>query len=398
MTRMLVVAPPVGPIGSGEAGGVETHLLNLAPILIARGHVLGLIAPAGSVISVPRVTVYQVAGEASPSATRAGRAETTVARTGGVLENMWEQALRVQQDYDVVVGVSYDWLPFYLTPFFCTPVVHWISICSAMDEVDSIIEKRWREGVLKLAMYTGAQADTYPFLQRELVHLLYGGVNATVFRYNSQPENRLCWAGRISPEKGLEDAIAVAQAMGMPLDVCGKIQDEAYWQSLPKAQIVYHGFLPPKELQSRYANARVSLVTPRWNEAFGNTIIESMACGTPVVAYNRGGPAEIIEHGKSGMLVPQGDIRALVEGVRKAIGLDRSAVRARAGEFTFETMAGRFEAWIQCRRVQRRRRPTAPAARTRTRTAARESRVGLEIQCAILPVSMTGTIRFRTYA
>jgi UDP-glucose:tetrahydrobiopterin glucosyltransferase len=345
----LFVAPPVGSIGSGEAGGVETHLLNLVPILVERGYAVGVVAPAGSV--VPRATVYQVAGEMSASATRAARAAITVARTGGVLENMWDHALRVQRQYDAVIGVSYDWLPFYLTPFFSTPVGHWITICSAMDEVDRIIEKRWREGGLKLAMYMDAQARTYPFLEGGRIHLLYGGVDTVVFRYNSQPRDRLCWAGRISPEKGLEDAIAVARALDMPLDVCGKIQDEAYWQAAmcdAGARVVYHGFLGPVKLQRRYANAHATLVTPRWIEAFGNTVIESMACGTPVVAYDRGGPAEIVEHGRSGVLVPrEAGVEGLVEGVRVAATLDRRMVRARAGEFSFFRMADRFAAWIE---------------------------------------------------
>jgi len=341
----------VGPIGSGEAGGVETHLLNLAPILVERGYRVGIVAPEGSVAPTAGVTLYQVAGEVSPSATRAERTAITVARTGGVLESMWDQAIRLQSQYDVVIGVSYDWLPFYLTPFFRTPAGHWITICSAMDEVDAMIEKRWREGGLKLAMYTGAQARTYPFLESERVQLLYGGVDTAVFQYNSQPLDKLCWAGRISPEKGLEDAIAVARALGTPLDVCGKIQDEGYWRAVMRdagEQVVYHGFLGPVELQRRYANARATLVTPRWIEAFGNTVIESLACGTPVVAYDRGGPAEIVEHGRSGILVPQeAGVEALVEGVRAAVRLDRRVVRARAGEFSFVRMADRFGGWVE---------------------------------------------------
>jgi UDP-glucose:tetrahydrobiopterin glucosyltransferase len=297
------------------------------------------------------VALHQVAGTISPSATRAARDAVFVARTGGVLENMWDCALRMQSDYDVVIGVSYDWLPFYLTPFFSLPVGHWITICSAIDEVDGIIEKRWREGGLKLALYTGAQARTFPFLDGDRVHLLYGGVDTAVFQYGAEPEQRLCWAGRISPEKGLEDAIAAARALDMPLDVCGKIQDEGYWRTVIRdagAQVAYHGFLGPAELALRYAGARASLVTPRWVEAFGNTVIESMACGTPAVAYDRGGPAEIVEHGTSGILVPrETGVQGLVNGVRAAMGLDRQVVRARAGEFSFEAMADRFQEWVE---------------------------------------------------
>jgi UDP-glucose:tetrahydrobiopterin glucosyltransferase len=347
----LIVAPPVGPIGSGEAGGVETHLLNLSPILVARGHRVGIVAPAGSGVPVAGVTLYPVAGEVSPSATRAERSAITVVRTGGALENMWDQAGRLQGQYDVVIGASYDWLPFYRTPFFGTPIGHWITICSAMDEVDRIIEERWREGVLKVAMYTGAQARTFPFLESERIHLLYGGVDTAAFKYNALPRDRLCWAGRISPEKGLQDAIAVARALDMPLDVCGKIQDEAYWRAAMRdasAQVIYHGFLGPDELQRRYADARATLVTPHWIEAFGNTVIESMACGTPVVAYDRGGPAEIVVNGRSGILVPRdAGVEGLAEGVRAAVGLDRRVVRARAEEFSFGRMADRFEAWVE---------------------------------------------------
>jgi UDP-glucose:tetrahydrobiopterin glucosyltransferase len=346
----------VGSIGSGDAGGVETHLLQLAPLLVERGNQVGIVAPAGSV-APPGVTVYQVAGEASPSATRAERSARTAVRTGGVLENMWDRALRLQRDYDVIVGVSYDWLAFYLTTFFSTPVGHWITICSAIDEVDEMIRQRWREDGLQLALYTGTQARTFPFLQNERVHLLYGAVDTDVFTYNPEPQNRLCWAARISPEKGLEDAIAAAEALDMPLDVCGKIQDRQYFERVTRGAregaIVYHGFLPPAELQRRYAAARATLATPRWTEAFGNTLIESMACGTPVVAYNQGGPAEIIEHGKSGVLAPERDIQALVQGVREAVRLDRSEVRARAAEFSFARMADRFENFLLDLRITR---------------------------------------------
>ena len=330
---------------------METHLLSLAPILAGRGYEVGIVAPAGSAVPVAGVTLYQVAGKASASATRAERDATTVACTGGVLENMWEQALRLESRYDVAIGVSYDWLPFYLTPFFGIPVGHWLTIGSAIDEVDRIIEKRWREGGLKLALYTGAQARTYSFLESDQVHLLYGGVDTAVFRFNSRPRERLCWAGRISPEKGLEDAIAVARALDMPLDICGKIQDVGYWQAAMRdagPRVVYHGFLGPVELQRRYGDACATLATPHWIEAFGNTVIESLACGTPVVAYDKGGPAEIVEHGRSGILVRQeAGVAGLVEGVREAVRLDRGVVRARAEEFSFVRMADRFEAWVQ---------------------------------------------------
>lgn len=82
------------------------------------------------------------------------------------------------------------------------------------------------------------------------------------------------------------------------------MQDEAYWQQIcrdfPDAPIEYVGFLNTEELQQELGKCRALLMTPRWLEAFGNVAIEALACGVPVIAYARGGPAEIIKDGKTG--------------------------------------------------------------------------------------------------
>ena len=96
----------------------------------------------------------------------------------------------------------------------------------------------------------------------------------------------------------MEDAVAAARALGMPLDVCGKIQDTQLlgvsntrqWRGDHLSRL-----LGPADLARRFGEARVTLATPHWIEAFGNTVIESMACGTPVVAYDAGGPAETMD-------------------------------------------------------------------------------------------------------
>jgi UDP-glucose:tetrahydrobiopterin glucosyltransferase len=158
------------------------------------------------------------------------------------------------------------------------------------------------------------------------------------------------WAARISPEKGLEEAVEAARQAGLPLHVCGKVQDEVYWrsitQSAPAEAITYHGFLSHRELNTVVGRAAAMLVTPKWLEAFGLTVIEALACGTPVIAYDRGGPAEIVEHGKSGFVVPAGDTRAMAAAVRRADLLRRADARRRAEEFSVTRMADRVEEWV----------------------------------------------------
>ena len=89
------------------------------------------------------------------------------------------------------------------------------------------------------------------------------------------------------------------------------------------------------------------LVTPKWTEAFGLTTIEALACGTPVLAYARGGPAEIVEDGKSGFLIEPDDTDELLGAISRISELSRAQARARAEQFTVDNLALHFERWIE---------------------------------------------------
>ncbi|PJF47565.1 MAG: glycosyltransferase [Chloroflexi bacterium] len=349
--RVLFLTSPVGPLGSGEGGGVETNLMNLTPILARRGHTVAIAAPAGSVQPAPEVFVYQVGGNPPPYATTARRDAPVICQPDGVLERMWELAMRVQDQYDVIIGINYDWLAYYLTPFFKTPVGHIISIVSTIDAVDAIIRERFYEYPNHFAVNTCAQASTFPFIDPCRMMSLYGGVDLARYSLNLAPQDRICWVARISPEKGLEDAFAVAQRLRIPLDVCGKMQHPEYWEACvaryPDVDVTYHGFLNQDALHRVVRNAKALLMTPHWIEAFGNTCIEAMAGGTPVIAYNAGGPSELVQDGVSGFLVPPRDVDALVEAVRRVDRLDRRLVRKRAEKFSLERFADRYERFIE---------------------------------------------------
>jgi UDP-glucose:tetrahydrobiopterin glucosyltransferase len=165
------------------------------------------------------------------------------------------------------------------------------------------------------------------------------------------PGNALAWLGRISPEKGLEDALEAAELAQVPLKILGKLEDATYWQTLcqrfPRAADCYLGFLPTHELQQVLRQCRALVMTPRWVEAFGNVAIEALACGVPVIAYARGGPAEIVQPGKTGWLVPPDDVRGLVNAIAKIDQLDRQACRRQAEtDYSLDALALRFEQWF----------------------------------------------------
>jgi UDP-glucose:tetrahydrobiopterin glucosyltransferase len=159
------------------------------------------------------------------------------------------------------------------------------------------------------------------------------------------------WVGRIAPEKGLEDAVAASQLTGIPMKIMGFLENESYWRQIvrdyPNAPVEYVGFLSTTELQKRLRQCRSLLMTPRWVEAFGNVAIEALACGVPVIAYRRGGPAEIIEDGKTGFLVEPDSVEGLVEAMGQLDNIDRHACRQRAeAEYSNQAMGDRIEQWL----------------------------------------------------
>jgi UDP-glucose:tetrahydrobiopterin glucosyltransferase len=346
--RLLFVSTPISPIGAGDGGGVETTLRQLTPALRNRGHTVAVIAPAGS--TVPGgIRIHQTPGEPPPSATTGGRDSPSIVNPNGVLERMWEVARALASQYDAIIGMTYDWISYYLTPFLPIPVLHWITLPSRIDSVDAEICQQFSRSPDRFAFYSRTQASTFPFVDARLVRIIPGAVDTDQFQFSSEPEPILVWAARISPEKGLEDAVRVAQETGLPLHVCGKIQDQDYWRdimaSIPAKKVTYHGLLSHEYLRHVLAKGMAMLVTPKWVEAFGLTVIEALACGTPVIAYDSGGPSEIVEHGKSGFLVPPNNVRAMVDTVGKVPLLRRADARVRAEDYSILRMAERTEEW-----------------------------------------------------
>ncbi len=267
-----------------------------------------------------------------------------------VLANMWEYARQVQTEYDLIINFAYDWLPFYLTPFFRTPIAHLVSMGSLSDTMDRIIGQIVVQFPGTIGVHTEIQAATFPFASQ--CKYLSSGVDLSLYQFCAQPENQLAWLGRIAPEKGLEDAVAAAQITGIPLKIMGKIQDENYWQKIcakyPQAPIKYLGFLTTNQLQQELSKCKALLMTPRWVEAFGNVAMEALACGVPVISYRRGGPIEIIEDGKTGFLVEPDSVDGLVDAIAHLNQIDRLACRQQAElEYSLEALGSRFENWFK---------------------------------------------------
>ncbi|MDX2255803.1 MAG: glycosyltransferase family 4 protein [Pseudanabaenaceae cyanobacterium bins.39] len=344
--KLLFLSTPVGALGSGIGGGVELTIQNAAKALMARGHYVEIVAPEGSCTNVTKLVA--IAGSLQTSAQTEVGTEMVAFPQNSVLENMWSYAREVQDQFDLLFNFAYDWLPLYLTPFLRRPVAHWISMSSLSPVMDQMVSKTVLYCPDAIAVNTRACADTFESGDRLMI--MGKGIDVSQYKFVANPQQpSLAWVGRISPEKGLEDAAQAAQATGMPLHVFGLIQDHDYWQQIQTQfpQIHYEGFLATADLQAKLGQSSALLMTPRWVEAFGNAAIEAFACGVPVIAYRSGGLTEIVRHGQTGFLVDMGDVSGLVKAVLQLGQIDRLACRQQVeAEYSLEVWGDRLDRWF----------------------------------------------------
>lgn len=346
--KLLFVSTPVGPLGTGVGGGVELSLFNIAQEMLQRGHILQIVAPVGS--KFPQLPIVEIPGKVQIIAQSQERNTPIMMPDNSLLANMWEYARQVQGEYDLIVNFAYDWLPFYLTPFFNRAIAHFVSMGSLSEAMDEIVAKIANDSPGTIGFYTPSQAETFALKQE--CPCLSSGIDLSLYEFCPSPDNYLAWLGRIAPEKALEDAIEAAQIANIPLKIMGKMQDEEYWQQIsqyyPNAPIEYLGFLSTTDMQQQLRQCKALLMTPRWLEAFGNVAIEALACGVPVIAYRRGGPAEIVQDGKTGFLVEPDSVEGLANAIARLPEIDRSTCRQSAEtEYSLTALGDRFENWFR---------------------------------------------------
>jgi glycosyltransferase involved in cell wall biosynthesis len=159
------------------------------------------------------------------------------------------------------------------------------------------------------------------------VATVYNGINTDAYKPGNKPtRDYLFWAGRLTPKKGPEDAIEVAKKLGMPIVMAGEVTEPKYFEEKIKplidgvsVQLAQHENM--EHIIALYQNAKVTIVPTKWNEPFGLVPVESMACGTPAVSYERGGVAETIAEGTGFLVKEQEGIDGLARRVKQIIDM-----------------------------------------------------------------------------
>lgn len=243
---------------------------------------------------------------------------------------VWEalhvaHALESSGSFDLVHN-NLDWLPLAFDAFWRAPVVTTIHGFSGAGILPAYARSR-------SAYVSISDADRSPDL--DYVATVHHGIDMSEFRDLPARGDDLVAFGRIHPDKGTAEAIEIAARAGRRLVLCGIIQDPAYFAERVEPHIdgdhvVYRGSVGPAERTEVLGSAAALLHPIGFDEPFGLSVVEAMACGTPVIAYRRGSMPEVIDDGVTGFVVS--GIEEAVASVPLAVRLDPEAIRARARE------------------------------------------------------------------
>ena len=268
---------------------------------------------------------------------------------GGYEENrqiepkVWEclhisELFEKANDYDLIHN-HFDFLPLTYSKLVTPPVVTTIHGFSS-PRILPVYEK-YNEKTFYVAI---SEADRSPNLN--YIATIHHGIDLHDFTFVPEPEDTLLFFGRIHPDKGAKEAIEVARAVGKKLIMAGVIQDEAYFEfevepHIDGDNVTYVGSVGPEQRDKLLGKACALLHPISFDEPFGLSIIEAMACGTPVIAFNRGSMPELIRHGVNGFLVSH--VEEAVDAVKKLSTIDRSACRRFVeGNFSTERMVSDY--------------------------------------------------------
>ncbi|MCH8611939.1 glycosyltransferase family 4 protein [Arsenicicoccus dermatophilus] len=335
--RVALIAPHRHRVREPFAGGLEAHVWHLARRLRQLGHQVLLMAPEGSDGADPRYAFPREGWRASALA----EADVSMppreflAAHHAYLRVMLALSRELAGEVDVVHNHALHHLPVAMAPSLPmpmlttlhTPPTPWME--SAVDLGPRAASTDRSRPTIRFAAVSDYTADAWQALPERPV-VVRNGVDLRDWPFGAGGD-WLVWSGRLVPEKAPHLAVDAARLAGLRLRLAGPISDPDYFaqEIAPRLgqDVRYVGHLAHAELAELVGRSAASLVTPRWDEPFGLVVAESLACGTPVAAFRRGGIPEVVGGPEHGALVAPDDVTALAAALPAVLGLDRRRVR-----------------------------------------------------------------------
>src|SRR6201987_3804516 len=292
--RIAQIAPLTEAIPPKLYGGTERVVQWLTEELVALGHDVTLFASGDSLTSAKLEAMWP----------QSLRLSGSIRNANALHMAMLERVRRRTDDFDFL-HFHLDYYPFSLFSRQATPFVTTLHGRLDLPEHQPVFDTFSSVPVVSIS-----NAQRRPLPQANWVRTVHHGLPQDLLQPKPIKPSYFAFLGRIAPEKGVDRAIRIAQHCGVPLKVAAKVDnvDREYFeeQILPmikSAHVDYIGEINDSQKSEFLSGAMALLVPIDWPEPFGLVMIEAMACGTPVIAFNRGSAPEVIDDGVTGFVV-----------------------------------------------------------------------------------------------
>ncbi|MDP3901664.1 MAG: glycosyltransferase family 4 protein [bacterium] len=334
--RIAQIAPLWVPVPPRTYGGIELMTNNLILGLQKRGHDVTLFASGDSTVDTKLRAPID----------KALWLQKDIRNPHAAIIKMLHMIKSETKSFDII----HNHFNFFMFPLAMIPDMSPMltSIRSPLDEMYAETIKLFPQIHFSVLSNDARQAAAeFGVNVRDIV---YNGIEVKRYSFNDQPQDYLLYLGRVNRQKGILTALRVAKRAGLRLIVAGNIVGAAEWTyfmqevqpQLDDEHVKFVGQVNFQEKIELMKNAKGFLFPIEGREAFGNVMIESMACGTPVVAFRQGSVPEVVAHGKTGFVVDNEE--EMVEAVFKIDEIDRKTCRKRVEDcFTVDGMVDGYE-------------------------------------------------------
>jgi len=332
--KIAQIAPLYEAVPPKFYGGTERIVAWLTDALVDAGHEVTLFASAEAQTHATLVPVRDQAIRLDPA-----ELKSDLAAHLGMLQEVRQR----MHEFDVL-HFHIDMIHF---PFFEDCAARTLTTLHGRLDLKDLpgAYRRWNQ----FPLVSISQDQRKPLRTANWLGTVHHGMPASLCPFNANPSGEyLAFLGRISPEKRVDRAIAIARRVGLPLKIAAKVDaaDKTYYEReiaplLGHSDVEFIGEINDARKPDFLGNARALLFPIDWPEPFGIVMIEAMACGTPVVAWRRGSVPEVVDDFVTGRIVESED--DAVRATREVLDYDRAAVRGVFDRrFTAEVMARHY--------------------------------------------------------
>jgi glycosyltransferase involved in cell wall biosynthesis len=333
--RIAQIAPLYESVPPKLYGGTERVVAHLTNALVERGHEVVLFASGDSHTNAQLVPCRQVALRLDKQLS-------------------WDIPAHLAMLAEIRKRAkSFDILHFHLDcfhlPLFKDILDRTLTTIHGRQDINDLAKLHGHYPNYPLVSISRSQRRPLPHLR--WIRTIHHGYPKAQYTFSPKANGGyLAFLGRVAPEKGVDRAIEISRRAGLPLRIAAKVDsaDKDYFEAhilplLDSPGVEFIGEIGEAEKSEFLGNACALLFPISWPEPFGLVMIEAMACGTPVIAFNQGAVPEIVRHGLTGFIVET--VEEAVKAVPRLAAIDRAAVRAVFERyFSVEIMAANYEA------------------------------------------------------